>query len=115
MQIDEIKQSTAELPPGACPNCGGEGQVQGVCATSPENPEGVYAEICKRCNGSGQRTFTYEELVVACENFGLDLTCPACAALFYTGASLGEHTCPSGGPATAEGWNDATAYAGGKS
>ena len=99
MRIDEIKQSTAELPPGACSGCGGEGQVQGVCAISPENPEGVYAETCESCKGSGlaRRGLTEEELIVACKNIGFDLTCGACAGQFYTGASLGEHTCPSGG------------------
>jgi hypothetical protein len=171
MRFDEIKQSTAELPPGACPDCGGEGQVQGVCATSPENPEGVYAEVCKSCKGSGLarvdnpwKTYALalkayhdnamdiahevdlrtgpslalrekdralevkmlaakavaekddagwrlldfsgglsnEELIIACKNIGFDLTCGACAGQFYTGAQLGEHTCPSGGRTEAQ-------------
>ena len=40
---------------------------------------------------------TEEDAIVACKNIGFDLTCGACAGQFYTGASLGEHTCPSGG------------------
>jgi hypothetical protein len=34
-----------------------------------------------------------DELVVACRNIGHDLTCPGCAEIFYTGATLGGHTC----------------------
>ena len=34
---------------------------------------------------------------MACKNVGVDLTCGACAGVFYTGAGLGEHTC---GPKT---------------
>lgn len=41
---------------------------------------------------------TGAELIVACRNIGFDLTCGACAGQFYTGAQLGEHTCPSHGP-----------------
>ncbi len=44
---------------------------------------------------------TFEDLVQACKNVGVDLTCGACAALFYTGsehpsapgAQAVEHTC----------------------
>jgi len=37
---------------------------------------------------------TWDELIVACRNIGYDLTCGACAGLFYTGMHLGEaHTC----------------------
>jgi hypothetical protein len=28
---------------------------------------------------------THQELAIACRNIGLDLTCGACACLFYTG------------------------------
>ncbi len=36
---------------------------------------------------------TYEEMTQACKNVGVDLTCAACAAVFYTGYGAGEHTC----------------------
>lgn len=35
----------------------------------------------------------YEELVLACKNVGVDLTCGACAGIFYTGISTEKHTC----------------------
>jgi hypothetical protein len=42
---------------------------------------------------------TFEKLVSACRNIGFDLTCPACAAIFYTGVGLpgDEHSpgCPT--------------------
>ena len=38
---------------------------------------------------------TYEELIVACKNIGYDLTCGACAGVFYTGYSLREEHEPS--------------------
>ena len=41
----------------------------------------------------GRAGLTEEELVVACKNVGVDLTCGACAGVFYTGSGLGEHTC----------------------
>ena len=44
-----------------------------------------------------RKVMTESDLVVACKNIGFDLTCGACAGQFYTGAQLGEHTCPSGG------------------
>jgi predicted HAD superfamily Cof-like phosphohydrolase len=44
-----------------------------------------------------RKVMTDSDLVVACKNIGFDLTCGACAGQFYTGAQLGEHTCPSGG------------------
>lgn len=47
---------------------------------------------------------TDEELVVACANVGVDLTCGACAGVFYTGAGLGPHTC---GPKTEAAQQDA--------
>lgn len=36
---------------------------------------------------------TSEELVVACKNIGFDLSCGACAGVFYTGSGMGAHTC----------------------
>ena len=44
-----------------------------------------------------RKVMTENDLVAACKNIGFDLTCGACAGQFYTGAQLGEHTCPSGG------------------
>ena len=40
-------------------------------------------------------SLTDEQLVVACRNIGYDLTCGACAAVFYTGTGMitDEHTC----------------------
>lgn len=35
---------------------------------------------------------TYEQLVIACSNIGYDLTCGACASLFYTGYGVYPHT-----------------------
>lgn len=40
---------------------------------------------------------SYEELVVACRNIGYDLTCGACAEIFYTGATIATHTCVEAG------------------
>lgn len=34
---------------------------------------------------------THDEIVIACKNIGFDIECGACAGLFYTGTSLGEH------------------------
>jgi len=36
-------------------------------------------------------TLTTEETIVACKNIGFDLTCGACASLFYTGTSPYQH------------------------
>lgn len=33
---------------------------------------------------------TFDEMVAACRNIGFDLTCGACAGVFYTGYSMGE-------------------------
>jgi hypothetical protein len=44
----EISQSTNELPPGACQECGGEGQV--YAWTGEERSEG---SICYECGGTG--------------------------------------------------------------
>lgn len=43
----------------------------------------------------GMCDFTEEQLVAACANVGVDLTCGACAAIFYTGTAVSgdEHTC----------------------
>lgn len=40
-------------------------------------------------------TLTHAELLVACKNIGYDLSCGACAAVFYTGIGLphDKHTC----------------------
>ena len=51
------------------------------------------AEVYRRCletprSGDG---LTHANLVVACRNIGFDLTCGACAALFYTGFGGEEH------------------------
>src|SRR5579884_716045 len=35
------------------------------------------------------KALTYEQLIQACKNIGFDLTCGACAALFFTGESVG--------------------------
>lgn len=42
------------------------------------------------------------EIAVACRNIGFDVTCPACAGLFYTGTGFGTHTCdpPAAAPMT---------------
>lgn len=36
---------------------------------------------------------TFEQIEQACKNIGYDLTCGACAAVFYTGFGAGTHTC----------------------
>lgn len=36
---------------------------------------------------------SHSEITQACRNIGFDLTCGACAGVFYTGSGLGEHTC----------------------
>jgi hypothetical protein len=38
---------------------------------------------------------TAKQIVIACKNVGIDLTCGACATLFYTGAmpQQANHTC----------------------
>lgn len=39
-------------------------------------------------------SLTHAEIVVACRNVGVDLSCDACAAIFYTGATFSEkHSC----------------------
>lgn len=39
------------------------------------------------------RGLSYNDLVRACANVGVDLTCASCAAIFYTGTGAGDHTC----------------------
>jgi hypothetical protein len=34
---------------------------------------------------------TYQEIEQACKNIGYDITCGACAELFFTGVCLHEH------------------------
>jgi predicted HAD superfamily Cof-like phosphohydrolase len=65
LAVGEWTKAEIELPPGACGECGGEGQIQGVCATSQENPEGVYAETCESCKGSGLARNPIREQVIA--------------------------------------------------
>lgn len=36
---------------------------------------------------------TFEELRLACLNVGVDLDCPACASIFYTGGTNVPHDC----------------------
>jgi predicted HAD superfamily Cof-like phosphohydrolase len=62
--ISPWKQSEFKLPPGACRDCGGEGQVQGTCAPSTENPEGVYAEGCGTCGGTGLAPSPIRDMVL---------------------------------------------------
>ena len=40
-----------------------------------------------------KRGLTYAEIEQACRNIGYDLSCGACASQFYTGSTLGPHTC----------------------
>lgn len=60
------------------------------------DPNGEFPKRMTRMVHDG---LTHAELIVACKNIGFDLTCDACATLFYTGASEGtpgmpyEHTC----------------------
>ena len=63
-EISPWKQSEFKLPPGACRDCCGEGQVQGTCAPSTENPEGVYAEGCGTCDGSGLAPSPIRDMVL---------------------------------------------------
>ena len=62
--ISPWKQSEFKLPPGACRDCGGEGQIQGTCAPSTENPDGVYAEGCGTCDGSGLAPSPIRDMVL---------------------------------------------------
>ena len=68
-----------------------------VMARIEELREAVVLEIERRAPVNMASGLTDAELVIACRNIGFDLTCGACAGRFYTGASLGDHTCPSGG------------------
>ncbi len=38
-------------------------------------------------------SLSHDELVAACANVGVDLSCGACAAIFYTSVALVAHTC----------------------
>jgi hypothetical protein len=51
MKEFDFKESKVLLPPGACSNCGGEGQEQGLDANEPD---GVYAKPCSKCNATGK-------------------------------------------------------------
>lgn len=42
--------SEVDLPPGACPGCGGEGQVSFITGPGPED---VASATCPSCNGTG--------------------------------------------------------------
>jgi len=60
----------------------------------------VYRDGCKRsqplnttAGGRKSLAFTHDDLVKACANFGVDLTCGACSEIFYTGVTLASHTC----------------------
>jgi hypothetical protein len=46
---------------------------------------------------------THEEMVVACRNIGFDLTCGACASLFYTGTAPYAHDTSCQTPGTTKG------------
>ena len=41
-------------------------------------------EMSKKEFGTGG-DLTHDEIVIACRNFGIDITCGNCAMLFYTG------------------------------
>lgn len=45
----------------------------------------------------GAGGLTYDQIVVACRNVGVDLRCGACAGVFYTGVTLAPHTCARSG------------------
>jgi hypothetical protein len=36
---------------------------------------------------------THEQIEIACQNVGIDLHCPGCAELFYTGSTTLAHSC----------------------
>ncbi len=38
-------------------------------------------------------TLSGEELIQACKNVGINLSCGACAEVFYTGMTQSKHTC----------------------
>lgn len=61
----EWMKAEAVLPPGACANCGGEGQVHATCAPAPDNPDGVTGETCAPCEGSGLARSPIREQVIA--------------------------------------------------
>jgi hypothetical protein len=49
------------------------------------------AEIAKLRDDIAEASMTDSELIVACKNIGFDLTCGACAELFYTGTQMSAH------------------------
>jgi len=68
---------------------------------SPRAEDGPSATFCPACGGGctffryvpspKEGSLTYEQLVEACRNFGIDITCGRCAAQFFTGTAPYEH------------------------
>ncbi len=51
------------------------------------------AQMVDHSSGRPGGDLTAAQILVACENMGIDLTCGNCAGRFYTGTGLGPHTC----------------------
>jgi len=42
-------------------------------------------------DSKNDKLFSIDEIIAACENIGYDLSCGACAELFFTGACFHDH------------------------
>ena len=71
-----------------------------ACCTGPELLLAAedYAGSDPRRNEEAAcvRSLSDEGLLQALKNVGCDLSCDACAEVFFTGARMREHTCPNG-------------------
>lgn len=50
-------------------------------------------ETIEKMKQTPAKGLTYEEIVIACNNVGVDLDCAACAECFFTGSTTALHSC----------------------
>lgn len=65
------------------------------CACSDCRRTRHLADLLLSVAGNGGLSLTLPQLTDACKNIGYDLTCPTCAAIFFTGFAMpgDSHTC----------------------
>lgn len=98
-----ITQSGGRLSARGVPTTYPEAVTRELAPLVLERWQASQAKEAQSSAGSPGGALTYAQLVAACANVGVDLTCGACAAIFYTGAAPSlPHECKGGAPSERE-------------
>ena len=67
----------------------------GTCSRGTRWCSAMHAHVLKTDNATAKPrgSLSNEEIVQACKNIGYDMSCGACASVFYTSYGPYEHTC----------------------